>query len=283
MLKPLISSLRKQRHDDKGIVTLSDRNYFQGLTMLYRSVQESFPVPIVCFDIGLTDEQKGWAETNLKQLSILPVPAEKTINIIKNTPDDKPLAKRGKRQWPIWICPFLIAASPFRRTFWLDCDIVVLRKLKNLFQMLETGPVFTPENNAPHLTANKPELYELLPIERHFEQDKPVVNGGVSGWNLVRDKAVLEAYMYPIVKAFQDRRVKNAISWWDQGALIWAIQKTGREHRVLNSWEWNLCVKHTKASSKQYSWNRHVLRQLREDVPEANLLHWNGVKVPWGV
>ena len=57
--------------------------------------------------------------------------------------------KPGKRIWPLWICPLLIRAAPFAEMFWLDCDLLVLRGLDELFGFLEAGPVFTPENKAP--------------------------------------------------------------------------------------------------------------------------------------
>jgi hypothetical protein len=265
----------------RGIVTLADANYFAGLETLYLSAQESFEVPVACFDIGLTDEQKARASRHAR-LSVLPLPQTQDIERVQRAfSDATPLAKAAKRVWPLWICPFLIAASPFRRVFWLDCDIVVLRSLGGLFRMLDEGPVFTPENLAPEKTPNKPELYELLPIARQFDPLVPTVNGGVSGWDLERDREALQGYMTPVRRACDDPRVRNAISWHDQGCLIWSIQKNGLEHRVLASREWNLCAKHTRAFGKRYAWGPGAFDELRRDVPEANLLHWNGLPVPW--
>ena len=49
----------------------------------------------------------------------------------------------------------------------------------------------------------------------------------------------------------------------------------------MQSRMWNLCVEHTKASGKTYPWGPGTLAVLREEVPEANLLHWNGRPFPW--
>jgi len=265
-----------------GIVTLADSHYFPGLEMLYLSAQESFPVPVACFDVGLTDGQKARAVRDYPGLSILPMPETADIAAVRRSfSDAQPLAKTGKRVWPLWACPFLIEASPFDRVFWLDCDIVILRNLGGIFSLLDDGPVFTPENLAPEKTPNKPQLYDLLPIDRAFDRARPTVNGGVSGWDLKRDRDALQAYMHPIRRACDDPRVRDAISWHDQGALLWAIQKTGLEHRVQPTSAWNLCVAHTRAAGKAYDWNPAVLQELRRDVPEANLLHWNGYAVPW--
>lgn len=265
-----------------GIVTLADENYYPGLETLYISVQKSFPVPITCFNIGLSAAQKHHAALHYPNLAIVPLPDSAEMRGLKSAFEhDTPLQKPGKRVWPLWICPFLIAASPYQRVFWMDSDLVVLRNLEQLFAMLEDGPVFTLENNAPECTANKPELYALLPIARAFDPAVPTANGGVSGWDLLRDQAVLDAYMHPIRTAQHDLAVRQAISWHDQGALIWAIQNTGSEHRVLPDTRWNLCVRHSKVVHQQYDWQPEVIDQLIADEPDACVLHWNGHRVPW--
>lgn len=266
----------------EGVVTLADANYFPGVVMLYRSIQSSgYPVPMLCFDVGLTQQQHVWSRQHLPFLEVRGLPADRDIALIRQAPEDPALAKPGKRHWPLWICPFLIAASPFRRTFWIDADVVVLRHLDGLFRLLDGGPVFTPENLAPQATPNKPELYELLPIARPFDPTRPALNGGVSGWDLERDAAVLQSYMYPIRRAFQDLAIKAAISWHDQGALIWAVQRHGLDDRVVTSMAWNRCVLHTPAYQQPFPWDSAGLDQLRELIVDVNLLHWNGVAVPW--
>ena len=264
----------------EGVVTLADANYFPGLRVLHQSIRESHPVPLACFDIGLTDAQRDWAGA-AEGMQVLPIPETEDIARVRPVGSGPRLAKRGKREWPLWICPYLIAASPFRRTYWIDCDAVVLRDLPELFGMLDDGPVFTPENLAPEQTPNRPQLYELLPIERDFDPSSPALNAGVSGWDLERDAGVLGAYGHAVRRAFEEPRIKEAIRWWDQGALIWAVQSSGLEARVASSLRWNLCVKHTRAHDRRYRWGEEVLAQLRADVPEAAILHWNGYQVPW--
>jgi hypothetical protein len=271
-------SLTKKK---EGIVTLADSNYFQGLIVLYYSVQQSYEVPMICYDIGLTEEQKKWIKINLKNLTISDIPDFKIIKVIKEYKISSKLRKKGKRQWPLWICPFLIKSSPFERVLWLDCDVVVLRNLAGLFNLVKKAPVFTPENFAPHVTANKDKLYDLLPIGRLYNPKDVLINAGVSGWDLMRDKEVLDYYGYAVKRAFEDEDIMDAISWHDQGALIWAIYKSGLEKNIVKTWKWNLCVKNTKIANNKYEWGITVIDKLKEDVLEANLIHWNGHKVPW--
>jgi hypothetical protein len=266
---------------ERGIVTLCDRNYFPGLLQLHASVQTSHPCRVICYDAGLTSAQRDDA-SGRPNLRMLDLPGDPLIaELISATGNDVTLAKPGKRIWPLWICPLLIRAAPLTDLFWLDCDLLVLRGLDELFMMLEDGPVFTPENKAPEVTPNSSSLYRHLPIQREFDPKVPVVNGGVSGWRRGRDDAVLDAYILPVATAACDRAVRDAISWHDQGALIWAIQSLGLEDRVLQTARWNLCVDHARVSQETLRWDDGLVERLRVALPEVSLLHWNGRKTPW--
>jgi hypothetical protein len=265
----------------RGIVTACDEHYFAGLLQLHVSVQTSWPCPIACFDVGLTPLQRAEAESK-RDLSIIDVPDDPRIEAIQRaTLNQAPLAKADKRIWPLWVCPLLIEAAPFRDVFWLDCDILVLRGLDELFARLESGPVFTPENKAPDKTPNPARLYQLLPIARAFDPRYPVVNGGVSGWRKGRDDAALKAYIRPVEAAAHDPDVLNAVAWHDQGALIWAIQSLGLESRVLDSPLWNLCIDHVHLPADIMVWDGGLVDGLRIELPEVRLLHWNGAPQPW--
>jgi len=266
---------------ERGIITACDANYFPGLLMLHRSVQESAPCVVACYDLGLTPAQKAQV-AGAENLCLLPLPPDGRIDRIRMAMENvTPLAKRHKRVWPLWICPLLISHAPFREVFWMDCDLVVLRNLHGLFGRLASGPVFTPENKAPHLTPNAPALYRLLPIDRPFDPLVPAVNAGVSGWRLERDAAAIEAYTLPVERAIDDLAVRAAISWHDQGALIWAIQQLGLEHRVEPASIWNLCVDNTALQAAPPPWDDAFLANARRAVPQANIVHWNGSPPPW--
>jgi hypothetical protein len=266
---------------ERGVVTLCDSKYYPGLLQLHASIQTSDPCCVICYDAGLTPAQRRDAERR-ENLLVLDLPDDPLIaELIAATRDVIPLAKPNKRIWPLWICPLLIRAAPLRNLLWLDCDVVVLRGLGELFAMLDDGPVFTPENKAPELTPNPPSLYRLLPIQRQFDPNVPVVNGGVSGWRRGRDDAALEAYILPVAAAARDRSVRDAISWHDQGALIWAIQSLGLEGRVLPSPMWNLCVDHAPLPAETFAWDDGLVERLRAALPEVRILHWNGRRTPW--
>jgi hypothetical protein len=266
---------------ERGVVTLCDANYYPGLRKLQASIASSTPCEVVCYDAGMTPAQRDEA-ARIDGLHVLDLPDDPLIaELIAATEDCAPLAKPGKRIWPLWICPLLIRAAPLRDVFWLDCDLLVLRGLDELFSMLEDGPVFTPENNAPEQTPNRPELYEHLPIRRAFDPAQPAVNAGVSGWRRGRDDAALAAYVRPVAAAARDRAVRDAVSWHDQGALFWAIQSLGLEDHVLRSPLWNLCVARAGVPSELLLWDDSVVQRLRDALPDVRILHWNGRPAPW--
>ena len=264
----------------RGVVTACDANYFPGLLALYASVQASAPCPLLCYDLGLTSEQRIQAarQRNLVRSRAAARPANQAL--IEADARRPAAAKPGKRVWPLWICPLLIRAAPFHDVVWLDCDLLVLRGLDELFARLDTGPAFTPELHAPELTPNRPELYRLLPIRREFDPSLPVVNAGVSAWRRGRDDAALDAYVRPVEAAARDRAVRAAIAWWDQGALIWAIQSLGLEHRVLSP-VWNLPVGQANLAPEALVWDDGLLARLQVALPDVRIVHWNGRPAPW--
>ncbi len=265
----------------RGVVTFCDEHYFPGLLALHASIQTSGPCSVACYVTDLSPHQRKAAE-GVENLILLDLPDDPLIaELQRATRGSKPLAKPGKRIWPLWICPLLIRSAPFEDVVWLDCDILVLWGLDELFQRLEHGPVFTPENKAPELTPNPVRLYELLPIARDFDPRRPVVNGGVSGWRRGRDDAALEAYIHPVAAAARAPEVMAAIAWHDQGALIWAIQSLGLESCVLPSSLWNLCVDNVQLPPVALIWDDGICDRLRRLLPEVRLLHWNGRPAPW--
>jgi hypothetical protein len=268
-------------HPGRGVVTLCDEAYFPGLLLLHESIQTSCPCPIVCYDAGLNQDQRRLA-ASLDDVLVLDIPNDPVVaGVIDATRDAQPLAKPNKRIWPLWICPLLLRAAPLRDMYWLDCDLVVLRGLEELFDFLDDGPVFTPENKAPEVTPNRPELYDYLPISRPFDPREPRVNGGVSGWRRGRDDDALQAYITPVKRAVMDPRIRAAISWHDQGALIWAIQSLGLQTRVLESNNWNMSVDSVPDDLKRLVTGETDLDTLRGLLPEVRILHWNGHRPPW--
>jgi hypothetical protein len=275
-----------QRHSrspsahSEGILTLADRHFYEGLVLLADSVRQCCNMPLICYDGGLTAMQRHAVSNRLSNVELRPIPRTPEIALVRDA-----LSRGGGRdrdEWLMWICPLLITTSPFRRTFWIDCDVVVLRDLSRLFRMLDTGPVFTPSDNKFGLTPNASCLYELLPLsETGGTSGEPLINAGVIGFDLQRDSSVLRSYIYPVLRAARDDRIRGSISWHDQGALIWAVRNHGLQDRVVDA-SWNTAVRSLpfRQSDKvfsTYKWDSTLFSAIRNDFPNVRILHWNGL------
>lgn len=273
---------------EEGVICLADDNYFTGVRLLYHSLEQQRPLTV--YDLGLSDEARAWVAKR-PYISLRTIPNSPLIESIRLACGDRTMAKRTKREWPLWICPELILDAPYRRVAWIDADAIVLRGVEMLFQLIRRGPFVTPENFAPEKTANPTELLKHLPLSH--SGSNPVqdilLNAGVSGWCLERDRALLEAYTHPIRCIFQGKSIpRDSVRWHDQGCLIWALQNAGFDSSILQDRRWNLCVKHTSLAGMDLL-SHHAsdhelidwLNQARSFESDAFIVHWNGHVVPW--
>ncbi len=114
----------------EGVVTRAGAGEFHQLALLCRSVQDAYPIPVVCFDAGLTGEQRDWLRDNLAACTVTPLPAgaQDALAVGLLT-----AATRAS----------LLRESPFQRAVWLDPHLVVLRGLGELFAKLDHAPVYS--------------------------------------------------------------------------------------------------------------------------------------------
>jgi len=265
---------REPAHE--GVITLADQHYFEGFVLLYESIQNAYPVPVTCFDGGLSSAQKQWAAKHLVNCNIAPIPQDADIDYVVDNLSSKP--KNNRRESMLWICPFLVKNSPYRRVFWLDSDLIVLGNLKQLFTLLDAGPVFTPSNSDPQLVKNQPTLFTELPLRECASTNQPLINAGVSGWDCVRDQNIIKDYALPALMACSNKAVRESITWHDQGCLIWAIQNNCLHHRIQQSPEWNFCAIHTDKKD-DFDLYSDLNYQLKSAYPDANIVHWNHAKL----
>ena len=274
-----------ERDADEGVICLADDNYFFGVRLLYHSLDQQRPLTV--YDLGLSEESRRWVARH-PEITIRPIPETSLVQAIRQDCGERSLAKATKREWPLWICPDLILDAPYRRVAWIDADAIVLRGLQGLFRRIAQAPFITRENLAPEQTANPPELLHQLPLASGEPAEDILLNAGVSGWCLERDRALLEGYTHPIRCIFQGRTlVRDAVRWHDQGCLIWALQNAGYDSSVLRAKRWNLCVKHSALMGLRIDATssddaiRLWLEQARSLEQRAKIVHWNGHPVPW--
>lgn len=205
--------------EDCGILTASNDYMFPGLQFLCYSLILSHKVNITVVDVGLTAIQKQWC-------------ISKNINLIEVNPDEMLFKDWNYRESHIWNKAVYVDKSPYRKTIWIDSDCIVLENIKLLVDLLENGPVFTEDHFAPKsMMMNKPSLYSLLPIDPN-KRSKVFINSGVFAIDKERDTELLEHWKFCVTRASCDPLVRDSCAWYDQGALLWAIEKLGLTHRI---------------------------------------------------
>lgn len=207
---------------DRGIITAADSGAFRGLRLLVYSLTLSHDVGFACFDLGLTCDQREWCEsmgvTMLSHFDNLLIFPDKTA-----------------RGWQTWNKPAYIEASPFRETLWLDADCFVRGPLSLIFEILGSRPFVVQCQHAPLgiTTANNPSLYRskrfYVPPERRCLR-RP--NAGVVGLVKGRDRELLSKWKGLVSQVAKSPSLRSLVSWYDQGALLWALEATGNRDLV---------------------------------------------------
>ena len=210
-----------------GVLTASNDYMFPGFQFLFYSITLSHKADICLIDCGLTPVQREWAEA-------------KGVKVVPFGPDDMLFKDQAMRESHIWNKGAYLAKSPFRRTIWIDSDCVVQDNLGIFSDLLETGPVLTEDHFAPkELMINGTELYAKLPIAPR-KRSKVYLNSGVMAFDLERDKALLDHWRFCVQKASEDPSVRNQIAWFDQGALMWAVEHQGLTNRIRRERAFNM-------------------------------------------
>jgi len=124
---------------------------------------------------------------------------------------------------------------------------------------------------------NSPKLRELLPTNQ-----PPLtvpINAGVIGIDKVRDDQLFSWWIYCCVQAFVRRDVREHVTWCDQGALAWAIEKANASH-LIESDRWNAMVS-VRGRGGQSVNDPGLLDWLMTEYPHVDIVHWIGTVKPF--
>jgi hypothetical protein len=212
-----------------GIVTAADENVFRGLQALFTSVKNK--INFLCYDLGLTAEQKKWCTENnlpLKDLSFLESFLKVRAELVKT-----------EQRWFSYVKPWVVCDSPFEYTIWLDTDCIVVGDLTQA-ELIVNKQTFFVENFCTICTKNLPYLYEQHPVEADLSTWKPV-NAGVFGvCKKDIQELVIDKWQYLIGLCAQDPKLKKTCDfYWDEGMLNWALQKNNSLDLITHSFLYN--------------------------------------------
>lgn len=268
-MRRIHAALGRANRDERpycGVLTGADTGFFPGTQLLVRSLREHVEWPIAVVDQGLTDADRDWCR-------------EAGVQVLPEPPVMVPPWLRDPRERKLWFKPFFIQASPFTHTLWIDSDAVVIRHPGDAFVMAYDGFWVFRELHWPEDTPNFPALYRLCPTPVP-PNPQAVLNGGVIFCSPQRDSAIIREWCGLVERAMADRRIARLIRWHDQGALIWALHKTRRLPSISDDTRWNALPNGLSRGQthqrKAYPADDTLLACLREDHPDAVILHWMG-------
>jgi hypothetical protein len=204
-----------------GIVTAADKNVFRGLQALFVSVKNK--INFLCYDIGLTTEQKNWCERNNLQLKSLAFPSDLT----------------KLNGWMSYTKPWVIADSPFEYTIWLDTDCVVVGDLTQA-ELIFRKRTFFVEHFLKQYPANLNYLYEQRPVKADTKNWN-YINAGVFGIHKKDiEDLIVNKWQFLINVCIQDSKIKQTCDmYWDEGSLNWSLQKDNSLDFITNNHSYN--------------------------------------------
>jgi hypothetical protein len=249
----------------RGIVTAGDSPIFRDLQFLILSLQDCNDFPVVVYDLGLATHELQWclSQPNVKCRPLPPLTPAMARFV-------------GSHRWQAWLKPTYLLDAPFDRMLWLDADCVVLDSVADAFSCVGEGPLLLPEV-CPGSGRNHPRLYDFLPIADPGHREVEI-NNGVIGLDRQRDRPLLDAWLYAVEWAIRNEGHRHLLRWYDQGALVWAICKTGLTDSVTTDQTWNYPAKPVSDVLRHAVGNhRSVLASIRDLHPDARIVHWFGL------
>jgi hypothetical protein len=231
----LPTCVRTQATAARGVIAACDEAFFPGFQLLAQSLQ-GWSVDL--FDLGLSEPQRKWCRR--RGIAVLAPP----IVVPRSVPG-----------WQSWNKPFYLEASRFELTLWLDCDCLVVGDLAPLFDFLEGQPLITRHWAEEYPRPNSPDLYARRPTLRRFDSGR-LINAGVLGIRKDRDLDApwFRQWSSLVRDAAQDEELRRCITFWDEGALIWALEAAGEVNLPAYRRGWNQFLVATSFGRPQELW-----------------------------
>lgn len=173
--------------------------------------------------------------------------------------DDKLLYKYKSvnNRWPQWCKPDVIKSVRDQYNIdcllWLDIDILVLDNICQLFEHIDKQFLVVRDYFAPISCFNDNRLYDYFK-EQPNEMD---LNTGVVGFMFPRDNYILDEWCNKTNLVINNLEIKDYISLYDQGCLIWAMSGLNINHMICDN----------------IAFNYPAVRKVYDDVDRNQLYH----------
>jgi len=249
-----------------AVVTAVSENYWPWFPHWINALRQQHDWPVYVVDCGLTAAQQS--EVVARGLCLLrPAPAG---------------ADGWEQRCMSGLLPAFDLVAP--RVLWLDVDTLVLQSLHSLWiEHPQPFRVFADTFN-PRDVPNQPGFYEnVLRLTRPIAPCIP--NSGVVAWETAKCRELLDAYRYALTLGCASFGLAQQFRFADQGALIWAMQATGRANAVIDDPRWNQPANgldHRQMRNRvAYPNVPELVGRVTADHPDARIVHWMGNIKPW--
>lgn len=240
-----------------GIVTGFTHNIINDFIHFYNSLRNYSSIPLYVVPYDFNNSQLEKLENNDMHI----------INIDTSFYDTFKIDNR----WSQWCKPSVIKyvrdTNNIDCLLWLDIDIVVTQDLSGLFSYIIDKFLIVEDFFAPMSCLNDKRLYDVFP---NPDNDERAVNTGVVGFMFPRDNCILDAWCDKVKLILDNPSIRDYISLYDQGCLIWALSDMKYNHLISSKIEYNY-----PAVKKLYDMNDLYLR-IKSDNPGVVIAHYAG-------
>ena len=189
-------------------------------------------------------------------------------------------------RWIQWhkadIIQKIVTKYELDMALWLDCDTIITSDISPIFDHIHESFTVVNDYFAPLTTLNKPQLYDVCPSANHVEE-RPL-NSGVVGFYFPRDAHILTKWSLLSNLAVKDTSIRQQISLYDQGTLIWALKELDLLDQVIDRPEWNYAAKRNAyEANPSPKWpigpqtmGGDLFAQIGYDNPGAVVVHYAG-------
>jgi Glycosyl transferase family 8. len=264
---------KNQIDEDCVVITAADSNVFVGLQYLIASILLSHDASMIVYDLGLTEDQSKWIEsTGCKLVGI------KSEDL---------LMPKGIDGWQTWNKPLYIDMTKQRYVLWIDADACVLRNIRPAFNIIRTESLLLTADNIAEVYTDDPigclmnekPLYDLMPTPSLMIKNHP--NAGVFGIDQQSEigKSIMSTWLDFVEKAAKNNEIKSNCKWFDQGGLLWTLEKLCLTEMVRKDRYWN-DGQTWNSFGKNFIGNMSDLL-LHLQVINSGIIHFAGLYKPW--
>jgi len=269
---PAIPGLPPTVDEECGILTASDAGYWPQTRLMLESLREVCAYPATVVDLGLDPA----AYRELAELG--------GVSVQVPPRDWRRLVPGPDRDGPLWIKPFLLAASPYPQTAWIDSDCILVESPAPLFRFARDRFYVVRETFRPEHNLNPPELYERAPLPWGLEPTYTRIQAGVLGIHPAREARLLATWRALIRRAARDPALAALIRWWDQGALAWSLHALDMLECVALDTRWNTPAGSIRPPGyvgperARFRAGPELTDQIRRGHPGAGIVHFMGTE-----